>query len=199
MAAGRILTNTTGTSWRNDCWIFTGTSRRRETFADDRRWQAYQPGVILVMVLIMYTYALYPALLMILGAVRSGRRARVVRSGADVPQVSVLLSVYNEAGIVGTRIRNLLATGHPAGRMEILVGSDGSNDGTKEALGEFAGTQVRTFIYPTRRGKAAVLNDLVGEAAHPILVFTDANTVYNPGTIPELLKPFDDCRGRRLR
>ncbi len=141
--------------------------------------------------LLTYTYALYPVALVILGMFRR-RRDPVVPAVADAQSVSVILSVYNEAGIIGTRIRNLMTTRHPAGRMEILVGSDGSNDGTGEALGEFAGAGVRIFPYPARRGKAAVLNDLVREAAHPFLVFTDANTVYEPGTIPELLKPFAD-------
>lgn len=152
--------------------------------------------------LLLYTYALYPALLMVLRAIRRPPAPGSVPFGrggnaapgeaARAPFISVIVSVYNERRRVEARLRNLRETRHPADRMEILVGSDGSDDGTDEELGRLEGGTVRVFLYPERRGKSAVLNDLVKEARGTLLVFTDANTVYEPDTIPELLAPFDD-------
>ena len=42
---------------------------------------------------------------------------------------------------------------------------------------------LRVVEFPTRRGKAAVLNDLVAASTADILVFTDANTRFEPGAV----------------
>jgi cellulose synthase/poly-beta-1,6-N-acetylglucosamine synthase-like glycosyltransferase len=144
------------------------------------------------MVLLLHTYVLYP---LVLAAARSlrgpGAGLKSHRPG-DEPAVSVLLSVYNEENLVAERIANILATDHPRDRIEVLVGSDGSVDGTNAVLAGVADPRVRVFTFPERRGKAAVINDLAAAATGPVIVFTDANTSYDAATIPALVGPLAD-------
>jgi len=62
--------------------------------------------------------------------VEAERRA----GGSELPTVSVLVAARNEAPVIGARIRNLLEQDYPAGRLEILVASDASDDGTDEIV-----------------------------------------------------------------
>jgi cellulose synthase/poly-beta-1,6-N-acetylglucosamine synthase-like glycosyltransferase len=50
----------------------------------------------------------------------------------------------------------------------------------------------RVVEFPVRRGKAAVLNDLVRESKADVLVFTDANTRFLPGAVQALAGAFAD-------
>jgi cellulose synthase/poly-beta-1,6-N-acetylglucosamine synthase-like glycosyltransferase len=51
---------------------------------------------------------------------------------------------------------------------------------------------VRVVEFPARRGKASVVNDLVRESTADLLVFTDANTRFEPGAVEALAHAFDD-------
>lgn len=139
--------------------------------------------------LIIYTYVGYPVVLGILAFFMPSRQ---YRKHKQEPSVSLIVSVYNEEkGILG-KIRNLKDVAYPAGKLEILVGSDGSTDGTVDLLraNQFEGMKI--FVFPERRGKAAVLNDLVGKARGDLVVFSDANSLFRVDTLQNLVRPFSD-------
>ncbi|HEY3487484.1 MAG TPA: glycosyltransferase, partial [Gammaproteobacteria bacterium] len=73
------------------------------------------------------------------------------------PYVSVLLVAYNEAAQMRARIENLLALDYPRNRLEIILASDGSSDGTVAAAAEYRTQGVRIVAFNQRRGKSAVL------------------------------------------
>lgn len=143
--------------------------------------------------LLLYTYIGYPALLTLLGFIRRDA------SGGDQdpvswPSVSIVISAFNEEGVIGQRIQNLLESDYPADRLQILVGSDGSTDGTCEVVARYRFTGVQLVTSPSRRGKAGVLNDLVPRATGEFIVFTDANTFFDHDAIKELIRGFQACR-----
>src|SRR5206468_10192012 len=84
----------------------------------------------------------YPALLALWGAVRPRRW----RQQPCEPNISIVFSAYNEAASIVAKIENLLALDYPAERVEILVGSDGSTDGTAEQLLTVSDQRLRVFI-----------------------------------------------------
>jgi len=140
-------------------------------------------------ILLGYSYAVYPAILALLGWLRGdGRAQRPIPEPAGSPRVSVVLSAYNEEEVIAARIRNLLSLEYPADRMEILVGSDGSTDGTCQAVSAFPDSRIRLFAFPRRRGKAAVLNDLVTASRGEVVLMTDANTFFEPGAARALVR-----------
>jgi len=136
-----------------------------------------------------YTYAIYPLLLMLLRS----PRGKSENSGTSdfLPEVSIVLSVFNEEGVIERKIQNLRETDYPADRLEILVGSDGSTDRTNTLLESAGMPGLRTFLFSARRGKAAVLNELVNAARGDVIVFSDANTMYAPDAVRFLVRGLD--------
>ena len=94
------------------------------------------------------------------------------------PQVTVLIAAYNEAEWIETKLRNTLELEYPEGKMEVVVVTDGSTDGTDKRARSFKG--VRVFHQDERKGKLAAVNRVMPLVRTPITVFTDANTLLNP-------------------
>lgn len=149
---------------------------------------------------VVYSYALYPLLLIALAALRqaSGDVAYVWRkadrrrpASRELPRVDVIVAAFNERAHIAARIANLLEQDYPADRLRVLVGSDGSNDGTDDILRGQRDPRVDAQVYAVNRGKSSVLNDLVARASAPILVFSDANTDFDAQAIRRLVAHFD--------
>jgi cellulose synthase/poly-beta-1,6-N-acetylglucosamine synthase-like glycosyltransferase len=82
--------------------------------------------------LIIYTYLLFPAILELLASGKkndSGTEAK----GA-LPSISVLIAAFNEEEVIEAKIRSVAEADYPRDRIEILVGSDASTDGTNGIL-----------------------------------------------------------------
>jgi len=108
----------------------------------------------------------------------------------ELPELSVIISAYNEEKIIREKIQNCLEFDYPPERLEILVGSDGSTDGTNEILEKMDDPRLRVFCYADRHGKSRVINRLVQESRGGVLVFTDADIVVQKDALRNLVKPF---------
>jgi cellulose synthase/poly-beta-1,6-N-acetylglucosamine synthase-like glycosyltransferase len=141
---------------------------------------------ILALVLFVWSYALYP-LWIRRRAARASVGGTVGPADAATASVEVLLAAADEESVIGDRVRNLLAQG---GAPRISIGCDGCRDSTAERAREAGegSDRVRVIEFPARRGKAAVVNDLVAESTADVLVFTDANTRFEPGAIAALVE-----------
>lgn len=123
------------------------------------------------------------------------RLHRLPAHGATAePSVSVVIVAHNEAARIEEKLRNILALDYPRDRLEILVGSDGSTDGTVDRAGAFEGPDVTIVAFKTRRGKAAVLNDLIPKARGEIVVLADVRQRFDAGVLRALVEPFGDPR-----
>src|SRR4051794_16797883 len=138
--------------------------------------------------LVLYAYAGYPLAVWGLARWRGRRPAKA----PITPSVTVVITAYNEAHVIRDKIENTLALEYPADRLEILVGSDGSTDGTDEIVAEYAGQGVRLHRQPARGGKAALLAALVPQARGEIVVLSDARQRYAPDAVRELVANFAD-------
>jgi cellulose synthase/poly-beta-1,6-N-acetylglucosamine synthase-like glycosyltransferase len=137
--------------------------------------------------LLLYAYGAYPILLWLLSWVtrpNSCQRAEPTKW----PQVSILISAYNEEQVIAERMKNLLVLDYPREHLEILVGSDGSIDRTSEIVKMYEVQGVRLIAFEHRRGKASVLNDLIAQARGEIVILTDANTFFHPDAVKELIR-----------
>lgn len=144
--------------------------------------------------LILYSYVLYP-LLLVLWSNRSRMKGNSVSTEVPdkkLPRVTVIISIFNEEAIIEERIDNLLSIDYPEGKLQILIGSDGSFDGTNEKLRRYANSSVTVRFFDNRRGKASVLNDLIKESRGEVIVLSDANAMYARDTIRQLAKHFHD-------
>ncbi|MDD2335106.1 MAG: glycosyltransferase family 2 protein [Geobacteraceae bacterium] len=142
----------------------------------------------LSLIFVLYTYAGYPLVLWMLSFFRN---KRTLVSG-QFPSVSVVIAALNEENNIGRRIENLLAQEYPSDKLEILVISDGSTDGTEEIARSFTNRGVTVYGLPDRNGKAMALNYGVSKAKGDIIVFTDARQTFEVGAIAHLTASFSD-------
>jgi cellulose synthase/poly-beta-1,6-N-acetylglucosamine synthase-like glycosyltransferase len=148
--------------------------------------------VLLVSVFVLaYVVAGYPLLLRLLVALRG---PRLVTQADITPPVSFVISAYNEADVIRAKLENALALDYPADRLEIVVISDCSDDGTDDIVREFAARGVRLARQDERRGKTAGLNRAIPQLRGDIVVFSDANAMYNPDSLRKLVRNFADSQ-----
>lgn len=136
----------------------------------------------------LYTYAGYPLLIGLLARVFP----RPVRKAPNELTISVVMSVYNDAPRLAEKLRNILSCEGAERIREILVGSDGSTDDPAGAAAEVADPRVKLTVFPERRGKPSVLNDLIPRAAGDVLVMMDVRQRLDPHALPALLDNFSD-------
>jgi len=103
--------------------------------------------------------------------------------------VSVVMVAHNEATRIQRRLENLLSLDYPRERLEILLASDGSTDGTPERVRAYASRGVTVVSFEERRGKAAVLNDVVPKAQGEIVLLADARQEYEANALRALVRP----------
>ena len=86
----------------------------------------------LSVLLIIHSYLLFPWLLQLLASNKKENDCRFEEN--ELPPVSVLMSVYNEEGILKKKLDSILNSNYPANKLTILIGSDASDDLTDEIL-----------------------------------------------------------------
>ncbi|HWG58066.1 MAG TPA: glycosyltransferase [Candidatus Acidoferrales bacterium] len=140
-----------------------------------------------------YVYLGYPALLWILGAFRV-RREPPALGDDDLPIVSVLVSARNEQNDIGWKIAETLGWNYPAAKLEMIVASDASEDGTDEILQGVSDPRFRFLKLETRQGKNEALNRLATLARGDLLFFTDANSHIEPDCLRRMVRHFAGAR-----
>jgi poly-beta-1,6-N-acetyl-D-glucosamine synthase len=139
--------------------------------------------------LIAYTYAGYVGWLWL----RGRWRPLPVQSGTIEPFVSIVMVVRDEERVLEAKIENLLGLDYPQERMELVIVSDGSTDGTEAILHKHArNPRVRIVMRQLSRGKASGLNDALQVAHGEIVIFTDARQKVESGAMRVLLGNFAD-------
>ncbi len=103
---------------------------------------------------LFYTYAGYPLLVMVLGRIRR----MPVHAGSYEPAVSIIIAARNEATSIRATLENKLQLQYAAGRVQIIVVSDASMDGTDAIVREFESAGVLLLRQEPHRGKTAALN-----------------------------------------
>jgi cellulose synthase/poly-beta-1,6-N-acetylglucosamine synthase-like glycosyltransferase len=136
-----------------------------------------------------WTHVGYP-----LAAAAAARlRPRPVRREDGEPSVSLIVAAHDEEDVIERRVENLLQLDYPAEKLEVVVASDASSDGTDELVNGIAGRESRVrLIKAPRGGKVAAQNLAVRETAGEILAFSDANATWPPDALRKLVRSFAD-------
>lgn len=142
--------------------------------------------LILSLIGVVYSYALYPLLLLLLPA----RRKVIPAPTADRRAVTLVIACRNESRRLADKIRNSLAVAYRP--LEIIVASDASDDGSDEIVQSFSADGVRLIRSPERRGKEHAQGRAVAAATGEIIVFTDAGTSLPPDAIDHVVDAFTD-------
>ena len=125
-------------------------------------------------------------------------RQKRVTASVHLPRpsapLSVVIAAYNEEKVISATLHAVLDTDH-AGGVEVLVVDDGSKDRTAEVVAEIAAADSRVrLLRQANGGKSAALTAGVAAASHELLVFLDADTLFQRTTLRELVAPFVNPR-----
>ena len=103
------------------------------------------------------------------------------------PLVSVVIAAYNEARVIGEAIGTLLDQSYP--HVEIVVVDDCSVDGTSRVVRRYARRGVRLLRLARNSGPGAGRNAGARIAKGEILVFVDADMVFDREYVSNLIRP----------
>ena len=140
--------------------------------------------------IILYVYFGYPLLLITL----SNFIKRPIKEGDVEPSVSMIIAAYNEEKSIRRKIENTLVLDYPKDKLEIIVASDGSTDGTNETIRNFEGKGVNLIFEKEHGGKSFIQNRAVEEAKGEIIVFSDATTMCEKDALKKLVRNFADLK-----
>jgi hypothetical protein len=135
--------------------------------------------------LLAWTQVLYAPALALL---RRARGNPPIAPGADItPRVTLIIPAYREQAVIAGKVANARALDYPG--LEVIVAVDGGDPGTVEG----AQAADRVLELP-RGGKIRAQDAAVKVAAGEIVAFGDANALWEPDALRELVKPFADPR-----
>jgi len=137
--------------------------------------------------LVVFAYAGYPLVLALIARVRS----RPVTRRPIQPEVTFVITAHNEERRLADKLRNTIALDYPRERLEIIVASDCSTDGT-DAIARSFGDRVRLVRAPERRGKEAAQQLAVDASGGAVLVFSDVATAIAPDAVSSIVANFAD-------
>ncbi|MBK9337808.1 MAG: glycosyltransferase [Lewinellaceae bacterium] len=146
------------------------------------------------MLALLHSYVFYPLLMRFLARGKRPNAIIFTPDDPDLPVVSVLMSVHNEERVIGPKIYSLTKLNYPPEKLRIYIGSDCSTDRTNDLVAHafdihFPLPHAHFSLFPKRRGKPPVINDLAARAQadfeqifHPALAKATAGN-------PETLQP----------
>jgi biofilm PGA synthesis N-glycosyltransferase PgaC len=139
------------------------------------------------MALVAYAYFGYAIWLWLQARVR---RRSVLQS--SVPRdVSIIIAARNEEKNLPAKLENLRRLDYPIDRIQIVIASDGSTDGTADILNRHSEDLV-SVVLTESRGKANALNQAVKHSTGEILVFLDVRQSVDASAVSALVSRFAD-------
>lgn len=145
------------------------------------------------LMLVFYSYAIYPLLLVVINKIYGPADTRSIDSDdIDLPAIAIVIAAYNEEVDICNRLDNIANLNYPTDKIVTYIGSDGSEDETNKIIKNHNLNNLKFFTYSQRRGKASVLNDLCGEVKEEILIFSDANTMFDNSAVSRIVNWFFD-------
>ncbi|WP_028671342.1 glycosyltransferase family 2 protein [Saccharospirillum impatiens] len=143
----------------------------------------------------VYSYFLYPlALLLLRNLIRPDTIKAPATHASEPPFLSLIVTVYNEKHRIEQKIQNVLALDYPPDRLELIVASDCSDDGTDELVQGYADRGIRLVRAQDRLGKENAQLAAIQAAKGEVLVFSDVATQMDPEALQNLSLYFADSR-----
>ena len=136
----------------------------------------------------VYSYFLYPIILLLMPQ----RRVEFRPSSAELPSVTLIVTAHNEEKRIAEKLQNTLQIDYPADRLEVIVASDASSDGTDEMVKGYAANGVQLVRANERKGKEYAQWHAIQAARGDILVFSDVATRIPPDGVRLIAEKFAD-------
>jgi poly-beta-1,6-N-acetyl-D-glucosamine synthase len=144
--------------------------------------------------IIFYSYIGYAVLLYILVKLKkafTGNKINNTGTAIFEPEISLIVSAYNEEDFIERKIKNTLALNYPENKLKLIFITDGSSDHTHQIIDRYK--NILSLHEPERRGKLAAMNRAMQFVNTPYVIFSDANTLLNVDCIMEIAKHYADA------
>jgi len=138
--------------------------------------------------LIFHAYFGYPFSLRLLRCFRRNP----VKKAPHEPLVSLIITACNEERRIEDKLENTVALEYPREKLQVLVASDGSTDGTNSIVKGYADRGITLLAFPERRGKENAQKEAVSHATCEVIVFSDVATRLDPRGLREIIANFAD-------
>jgi glycosyltransferase involved in cell wall biosynthesis len=148
--------------------------------------------------LIVWTQLGYAAVLVLLARVLRPENGGIAAAlsgappgGGALPFVSLIVAAHDEQESIAAKVANALALDYPRARLEVVVACDGCNDATAQRARE-AGADL--VLELERGGKIRAQDAAVAASRGELVAFSDANSLWEPDALRELVGAFNDPR-----
>jgi len=103
-------------------------------------------------------------------------------------KLSILMPVYNEIENIEQIIKRVLNSNY---EKEIIIVDDGSTDGTREFLLQYAKNynNIKVYYHDINRGKTAAIRTALKYISGDIVIIQDGDLEYNPSDYQQLIEP----------
>lgn len=139
--------------------------------------------------LLFHVYLFYPGILFVLGSILDRSVSRDLSSD-ELPSVSLVIAAYNEEEVIEKKIRNSLELDYPEEKLDIVVFSDESSDDTDRIVRSYEDEEIRLERIEGRVGKTECQNRVTEQLDSDIVVFSDADSMYESDAIRRLVEKF---------
>lgn len=144
-----------------------------------------------LMFFLFYIYLGYPLFLVLISFFT---KKKIQVDNNYCPIVTLIIAAYNEEKVIEEKIKNSLKIDYPPDKFEIIIFSDASNDRTDEIVNQYRNKGIKLVRYEGRNGKTFCQNETVKLAEGEIIVFSDANSMYEENAVKQIVKYFIDSK-----
>lgn len=140
---------------------------------------------------ILHSYVVYPLWLIAFTSDKKSEKEQFSLQD-NLPDLAILMAAYNEEKVIGDKITSVFNASYPLNKITLYIGSDASTDRTDSIIEEFSKKhpQIKLVRFAGRTGKSGIINQLASEANQPVFILTDANVIFRPETIFNLVRHF---------
>lgn len=144
-----------------------------------------------VATLFLYHYGGYFILLKWITRKKSPNTEKYTLS-ENLPMVAIVFAAYNEEKVIAQKIESTFNTNYPLDKLQVWIGSDNSTDKTHLIVQQYQQQypHLHLEIFERRTGKPQIINTLVNKIQADILILTDANIIFTPEHIFNLVAHF---------
>jgi len=145
--------------------------------------------MLLFVAVLIFFIALFPYMIYLAG-IYFGRKSDKFLSPRIYPDISIIISAYNEELVIEKRIANIQECHYPNENIEIIFVDDCSSDNTKNLAKlclERSGIKYQLIANTERLGTNRSYNSAINKANYPIIVTTDADVFFEPDALNYLI------------
>ncbi len=113
----------------------------------------------------------------------------MARTNPPNQSVSLIVAAHDEQAVIAAKLANALALDYPRELLQVIVACDGCTDATAKQASD-AGADL--VLELPRAGKIVAQDTAVEQASGGIVAFSDANALWEPDALRELVGAFAD-------